>query len=83
MFLRKLKKKIAHKKLKKPPSKVSQKNSNPLFLLTASTAQMAQTEEFMFKNVAYRPTVYRTGGRTNQFHYKKSELIWSQTLFIA
>ena len=24
-------------------------------------AQMAQTEEFMFQNVAYRPTVYRTG----------------------
>ena len=24
-------------------------------------AQTAQTEEFMFQNVAYRPTVYRTG----------------------
>ena len=23
---------------------------------------MAQTEEFMFPNVTYRPTVYRTGG---------------------
>ena len=22
---------------------------------------MAQSEEFMFQNVAYRPTVYRTG----------------------
>ena len=32
------------------------------FSLTASTAQMAQTEEFMFQNVAYWPTVYRTGG---------------------
>ena len=31
------------------------------FSLTASTAQMAQTEEFMFQNVAHRPTVYRTG----------------------
>ena len=50
-----------HKKLKKTPSKVAQKNSNPLFSLTASTAQMAQTEEFMFQNVAHRPTVYRTG----------------------
>ena len=29
------KKKNAHKKLKKPPSKVAQKNSNPLFFLTA------------------------------------------------
>ena len=52
---------FALKKLKKPPSKVAQKNSNPLFSLTASTAQMAQTEEFIFQNVAYRPTVYRTG----------------------
>ena len=25
---------------------------------------MAQTEEFMFQNVAYRPTVYRTGAGT-------------------
>ena len=61
-FLNILKKNFALKKLKKTPSKVAQKNSNPLFfLLTASTAQMAQTEEFMFENVAYRPTVYRTG----------------------
>jgi hypothetical protein len=43
--------------LKKPPTKVAQKNSNPRFSLTASTAQMAQTEEFMFQNVAFRPTV--------------------------
>ena len=27
----------------------------------ASTAQMAQTEEFMFQNVAYRTTAYRNG----------------------
>ena len=44
---------FALKKLKKPPSKVAQKNSNPLFFLTASSAQTAQTEEFMFQNVAY------------------------------
>ena len=43
---------FAHKKLKKPPSKVAQKNSNPLFSLTAWAAQTAQTEEFMFQNVA-------------------------------
>ena len=55
---------FAFKKLKKTPSKVAQKNSNPLFSLTASTAQMAQTKEFMFQNVAYRPTVYRTGDAT-------------------
>ena len=63
---------FAHKKLKKAPSKVAQKNSNPLFSLTASTAQMAQTEEFMFQNMAYRPTVYRTGEKCkNQFEIFK------------
>ena len=31
------------------------------FFLTALTAQTAQTEEFLFQNVAYRLTVYRTG----------------------
>ena len=41
---------FALKTLKKTPSKVAQKNSNPLFSLTANTAQaqIAQTEEFMF-----------------------------------
>ena len=53
---------FAHKKLKKSPSKVAQKNSNPpFFFLIAWAAQMAQTEEFMFQNLAYRPTVYRSG----------------------
>ena len=32
---------------------LAQKNSNPLFFLTASSAQTSQTEEFMFQNVAY------------------------------
>ena len=41
--------------MKKPLSKVAQNSSNPLFFLTA------QTEKFMFQNVAYWPTVYRTG----------------------
>ena len=52
---------FVHQKLKKPPSKVSQNSSNPLFFLTALTAQTTQTEEFMFQNVAYWPTVYRIG----------------------
>ena len=38
---------------KKLPSKVAKKKSNDFFL----TAQLAQTEEFTFQNVAYRPTV--------------------------
>ena len=60
MFLENFRFFFALKKLKKPPSKVAQISSNPLFSLAASTAQIAQTEEFMFQNVAYRPTVYRT-----------------------
>ena len=35
-----------------------------LFFLTALTAQTAQTEKFMFQNVAFRPTAYRTGSNT-------------------
>ena len=34
------------------------------FFLTALTAQTAPTKEFMFQNVAYWPTVYRTGGQS-------------------
>ena len=30
--------------------------------LPGQTTKMAQTLESMFQNVAYRPTVYRTGG---------------------
>ena len=52
--------------MRKPPSKVAQNNSNPLFFLTAWAAQMAQTEEFMFQNMAYRTTVYRTGAVTKE-----------------
>ena len=37
-------------------------DSNPLFFsLLPWVAQTALTEEFMFQNAAYRPTVYRTG----------------------
>ena len=35
----------------------SEKLESTFFSLTASTAQMAQTEELMFQNVDYRPTV--------------------------
>ena len=44
-----------------PPQKLLRIPLIHFFSLTASTAQMAQTEEFMFQNVAYIPTVYRTG----------------------
>ena len=57
-------KKIAPENIKKTPSKVAHKTQIHSFFLTALTAQTAQTEEFMFQNVVYRPTVYRTGYTT-------------------
>ena len=61
MFLEKFLIFFCPQKVEKTPSKVAQKNSNPLFFLNAWPAQTAQTEEFIFQNVAYRPTVYNIG----------------------
>ena len=47
----------------KKPSKVAK---STFFSLVPWAAQTAQTEEFMFQNVAYRPTIYRTGPLTNK-----------------
>jgi hypothetical protein len=74
---------FALKKLKKPPSKVAQNNSNPLFFLTAWAAQTTQTEEFMLQNVAYRTTVYRTGVRTFHCLNKLFYLVISKILKIV
>ena len=53
---------FAHKKLKKTPTKVAQKNSNLLFfLILPEMPKLPKQKNFMFQNVAYRPTVYRTG----------------------
>ena len=53
---------FAHKKLKKTTLKIcSEKLKSTFFSLLPWAAQTAQTKEFMFQNVAYRPTVYRTG----------------------
>ena len=38
--------------------------SKIIFSLLTLAAQTAQTEEFMFQNVAFRPTVYKTGAVT-------------------
>ena len=57
---------FVQQKLKKPPSKVAQNSSNPLLFLTSLSSKMAQTEEFMLWNVAYWPTVYKTGFLTNK-----------------
>ena len=65
MFLKIFQKFFLHSKSwKNHPQKLLRIPQIHFFSLTASTAQMAQTEEFMFQNVAYWPTVYRTGDRT-------------------
>ena len=66
--------------MRKPPSKVAQTNSNPLFFLTAWAAQMAQTEEFMFQNMAHRTTVYRTGAVTKEG--RREDAIDNSVLFL-
>ena len=53
MFLKKFNFFFVHQMLKKPPSKVSQNSSNPLFFPYCPDCPNAQTEEFMFQNVAY------------------------------
>ena len=62
------------KSWKNHPQKLLRKTQIHFFFLTASSAQMAQTEEFMFQNVAFRPTVYRTGllGINSNIIHKKS-----------
>ena len=62
IFKKKIKFFFAHKKLKKITLKSCSENlKSTFFPLLPRAAQMAQKEEFMFENVAYRPTVYRTG----------------------
>ena len=60
-FQKKFKIFLLTKSWKNHPQKLLRKTQIHFFFLTASSAQMAQTEEFMFQNLAYRPTVYRTG----------------------
>ena len=55
---------LPSKSWKKHPQKLPRKTQIHFFFLTASSAQMAETEEIMFQNVAYRPTVYKTGALT-------------------
>ena len=55
---------LPSKSWKNHPQKLLRIPQIHFFPLTASTAQMAQTEEIMFQNVAYWPTVYRTGNKT-------------------
>ena len=49
------------KKFKKPPQKVAYLSRNSVVSEIFSYYPTAQMAEFMFSNVAYRATVYRTG----------------------
>ena len=72
---------FADKKLKKTFKSCSEKLKSIFFLTWAS--QKAQTEEFMFQNVVYRPTLYRTGlfgGRARQGRKKFSPQILTEFL---
>ena len=59
-FKKKIKFFLPTKSWKNHPQKLLRKTQIHFFSLTAWAAQTAQTEEFMFQNVAYRPTVYKT-----------------------
>ena len=48
--------------LKNHPQKLLRIPQIHFFPLLPWAAKTAPTEEFVFQNVAYRPTVYRTGG---------------------
>ena len=65
---------------KNHPQKFLRKTQIHFFSLLPWVAQTAQTEEFIFQNVAYRPTVYRTGTLEKPFTYSCFDLNFS---FIA
>ena len=58
IFFKKFQSFFCPQKVEKNTLKSCSEKLKYTFFLTASTAQI---EEFMFQNVAYRPTVYRTG----------------------
>ena len=41
--------------------------------LPSQTTKTALTLEFMFQNVAYRPTVYITGGSHSKVHWENAK----------
>ena len=72
---------LTTKSWKNHPKKLLRIPQIHFFSLTASTAQMAQTEEIMFQNVAYWPTVYRTGNETKKICFQNF-LTFRQTQFL-
>ena len=80
MFLKNFQKKfLPSKSWKNHPQKLLRIPQIYFFLLTALTAQTAQTEELMFQNVAYRPTVYRTGVNSYELtHTYSNHVAWEE-----
>ena len=68
------------KSWKNHPQKLLRKIQILFFFLTAWAAKTAQTEEFIFQNVAYRPTVYRTGIWVNSKSQKSTFQKWKLPL---
>ena len=62
--------KSRNEKFKRTPSEVDMKY---FFSLLSQASQTAQTEEFMFQIVAFRPTVYRTGAESVKCKANKTE----------
>ena len=60
IFLDILKKKMSTRSWKNQPQMLVRNTQFFSSLLLAWAAQMTQTEEFIFQNMAYRPTVYKT-----------------------
>ena len=72
----------------------SYKNSNWFFSLLRWATQTTKTKEFMFQNLAHRPTVYKTGVHTNFvdidlfyplliLHAKNVKLQWKFAKFLS
>ena len=61
------------------PEKLLRKPQIHFFSLLPWAAQTAQTEEFMFQIVAYRPTVYRTG--VKKLFLEKEKIMDAEKMF--
>ena len=64
---------FAHENMKKSPQKVAYLSRNSvvseIFHLLPTYCPTVQMAEFIFPNVAYRATVYRTGGQSITMHH--------------
>ena len=82
IFLRKIKKTkiLPTKSWKNHPQKLLRILQIHFFFLTALTAQTAQIEVFLFQNVVYWLTVYRSGREVGFFHNRWENFLKQNTL---